>query len=180
MLLFLEDGVVLVVLRWRVSAWTTAFRFFLFFSGGNDDEGIKKYMLPRLSSVSGERIRIRRTTAPWEVGLLRTWLGLALRTSPAVMGRVISSTYPFKCTIRIKSSAPHGRIHATQHLKLLPILNTKKKKGCRKTDQSFVLFWVFGRTLWTGKGVTMWDELGIYSNNRTRIMQLRSGLDLII
>lgn len=91
------------------------------FFSGNDVDGIKKYMLPLLSSVSGERMRIRRTT-PSELGLLRTWFGLALRTSPAEIGRVISSTYPFKWTIRIKSSAPHGRTQAKQHLKLFPII----------------------------------------------------------
>jgi len=91
-----------------------------FFSPGNEEDGIKKYMLPLLSSDSGERIKIFRTTL-WEEGLLRTWFGFALRTSAAVIGPVISSTWPFKWTTRIKSRAPQGRTQAKQHLKLLPI-----------------------------------------------------------
>lgn len=78
-------------------------------------------MLPLLRSVSGDKIRIRRVM-PCAQGLLRMWLGFAFRTSPAVIGPVCSSTYPFRCTILIKSRAPHGRTQAKQHLKLLPII----------------------------------------------------------
>uniref|UniRef100_J3L492 Uncharacterized protein n=1 Tax=Oryza brachyantha TaxID=4533 RepID=J3L492_ORYBR len=36
--------------------------------------------------------------------------------SPASTGPLISSTRPLECTMRTTSSAPHGRMHAMQHL----------------------------------------------------------------
>lgn len=128
--------VVLVAVYFFVFWVWVGFFFFFFFSGGKEDAGIKKYMLPLLSSESGERIRIF-LTIPWEHGLLNTWLGFSFKTSPAVIGRVISSTLPFKCTMRIKSRAPHGRTQAKQHLKLLPISLTSNNNNNNNLSLSF-------------------------------------------
>ncbi|KAM7530591.1 hypothetical protein LguiB_034001 [Lonicera macranthoides] len=51
-----------------------------------------------------------------EEGFFSTCFGYAFKISHARIEPLISSTWPFACTIRITSRAPHGRMQEMQHL----------------------------------------------------------------
>lgn len=98
---------------------------------GVEGTGMRKYIFPRWSSASGWTITIFGTqpSSDDEEGFFSTCLGWAFMISLARILPLISSTRPLECTMRITSSAPHGRMQEMQHLMVFfmaPPLSWKK------------------------------------------------------
>lgn len=111
------------------------------FSGWVEGTGMRKYIFPRWSSASGGTITIFGThpSSDDEEGFFSTCLGCAFMISLARILPLISSTRPLECTMRITSSAPHGRMQEMQHLMVFfmaPLSwNCRRKDKNRKTKR---------------------------------------------
>ena len=114
---------------------------------GVDGTGMRKYIFPRWSSASGGTITIFGTqpSSDDEEGFFSTCLGWAFMISLALILPLISSTLPLQCTMRITSSAPHGRMQEMQHLMVffMAPLSWKQKKYRqreREREGSFLFY----------------------------------------